>query len=439
MSTDALVAAAKARVFISHCGKQGVVAETIAAFELAFGTDFEAVLDSSEIRVGDDLTAAVRRMIRECDAAIVIVDKRALKFGDNPWVFAESTLLGDRLEIEVIALYVDGVGAEAVKTPKWEVTGLAKRLARTDPGTPGSLMALARQVVARDLQGTLDRRRAGAGERKLAAILEEFRLSRGLRRLRDVAEPIRDPDRPWSDRLIAYEVAATLLAEDPEGSRAHYWRVVDVLAELATSNFELALKALYIAMPFTWVDKRAAEQLPAAVEKGAPVALSALQTETTAAYVLRSSADWLVWDGASLDPKSDPEGVELEADLRALLEPIDRKRARRAKRPRPNAAREECKLIAVVFRKGLNSVIASKVMSNVGTRGDVGLVFLVGDDDEQSVPKSLDGRLIVYVTPQLEREVEEDGVMRWVDGKAELLERCEAQRIPLAGFAAGAP
>jgi len=77
------MASRKAGVFISHCGKVGPVRALIDALVTAFGDDFMALVDEREIRAGGPVTEEVGRMIRTCDAAIVIVNQRALKLEDD--------------------------------------------------------------------------------------------------------------------------------------------------------------------------------------------------------------------------------------------------------------------------------------------------------------------------------------------------------------------
>ena len=86
----------KAKVFISHSGWDGIVEQVVEALERAFGADFVALFDRRHILPGQKVSDRVSGTIAECDAALIVIDQRALDYTNHPWVFAEANELKGR-------------------------------------------------------------------------------------------------------------------------------------------------------------------------------------------------------------------------------------------------------------------------------------------------------------------------------------------------------
>jgi hypothetical protein len=425
---------AKAEVFVSHCGKEGDVRLLLDALERAFGEDFKLLTDEREIRAGGPVVDQIGDMIRNCHAAIVIVNKRALTLecDDNRWVFTEASRLQDRFDaIDVIPVFVEGVTADAIKIKAWEPTGLNTRLGRSGGRMEhaatdfADVAALAEHLVD-DLQPTLRRVRSCGVRDRISLFLKNF----DVETLKRAAAPLEDRW-GWRDKLIAQEVAERLLAADP-GDRAnpnaHYGRVLKVLATLAPHDLDAASLVLRLALPFTWVDADAAARIPAAVTNKKLVALNTLQSKTPDAYAVRH-ADWPLWNVCHVDPASDTEYVKTRRDIKTWLDKIDDRRA-------IWEGVEDYDLgfdLVVVVCTRLNAELVEVLDEHLADRPDIGVVYLVGDLEEADVTRYLDTRF-VYVEPKLDRGVETRGLTRWERAPDALTDAVERD---LAGLRTG--
>jgi hypothetical protein len=408
--------AVKARVFVSHCGFEGVVHDVLEALvELLPKADFDVLLDRFTLAPSEQLKKTIDGWIWTCDAAIVVVDKKALVIGEHTWVFNEASRLHDRRKtVEVIPLFVDGVRPEAIKNELWEPAGLDNPLGIC--GGESSSRELAARVVKVLQEKTLKRVRASGVSRRLAEILSTFSSSV----LSDAATPLKDPLRDWSMQRLEHEIAESLLAKDD------YSVVMDVLVKLAETNLESAGEALYVVLPFTWVNPKAAAAMSAAVRDRLPVGLNTVLLPTSQAYVARCAEEWPPWPVHAIDPASDPEYVHLEKDLDRQLKRLSGRR------------RNPVELLGVVCKTKVDPKLVRVVQKHTAPHQSVGLLFLVGDLDPATLPQPLRNQ-IVYVQPTIEREFEKEALMRLHIGRMELWDRHNQDRVNRGSLAVEFP
>jgi len=163
--------AARARVFISYSGYEGVVQQVVDALVKALTRDgFEPEWDRARIGLGNEVKAGVDAMIERCDAAVVVVGKRALE-DENRWVFGESIVL-TRRNVTVIPVYVDDL-APTTLPASWSYTGLPDiasyvvlgKSRRAMTRTVVKALAGARDLVLPAASSVVVRRRARAEAR----------------------------------------------------------------------------------------------------------------------------------------------------------------------------------------------------------------------------------------------------------------------------------
>ena len=115
------------KVFISHSGKEGVVAELMTELVKRFGEEFEPLVDERNIGGGQEYREVIDAMIRQCDAAVVIVSRAALT---SSWVPQEAGWLGlkarERRPFALIPVYIEGTGPDDVRTGARDPTFLAE-------------------------------------------------------------------------------------------------------------------------------------------------------------------------------------------------------------------------------------------------------------------------------------------------------------------------
>ena len=255
-STRTAMTDTKAKVFISHSGWDGIVEKFFAELKVAFGDDFEPLYDIEHITGGEKLAKRVGELIADCDAAVVIIDKRALKFGKHAWVHSEAGRLQDR-PVQVIPVLVGGVSPSNIQVPEWQPTGLDDSVAIVARGSsPEQLRELAQKVVDA-LTPTLKRVRTSKATKELADILSGFPETV----LTHAAEKLK-PSGQWSERHLPREVAEALIAAAKNDPPGPFGVAMQVLQKLAETDLDRAGDALDIVVPFTWVDGEVAAQIP---------------------------------------------------------------------------------------------------------------------------------------------------------------------------------
>jgi hypothetical protein len=398
----------KARVFLSHCGFEDDVRDVLEALVAVLPQDdFEILLDRFTLRPSEDLTKTINGWLWSCDAAVVVVDPKALEFGVNPWVFSEAVRLQDRLEtIEVIPVFVGGARPAHVKNKLWEPTGLDTPLGVCDAGLSPNALAVQLAETLKDM--TLKRVRASGVTRRLALILTSFDSSL----LRDAAVSLKEPRRDWSSQRLQHEIAQRLLEVND------FDVVMDVLVKLAESDLERAGEALYVILPFTWVDRRAAGAIHEALKLHMPVGLNTVQIPTTQAYVARCASEWPPPPVHAVNPASDPEYVHFQKDLE--------KRLKRLKCI-SGARRTRLQLFGVVCEAKVDPKLVGLLEECISTHHHVGLLFLIGNLKPKKLPRPLRDK-IVHVEPKIDPVLEQEALMRLPQGRHQLWERHNEDR-----------
>lgn len=386
----------QARIFLSHCGFEGDVAavleEIIDALPCA---DFKIMLDRTALDPGAPLKETIDDWLWNCDAAVVVVDARALDFEQNPWVFTEANRLQDRREsIEVIPLFVDGKSAADVKNKTWEPVGLNLPLG-VEMARSETAAAAAVRVIEVLKDKTLRRVRTSGTLHQLAYVLGQFDADN----LRRAAAPLKDK-REWSAQRLKYEIADRML-DAPD-----YDVVIAVFAALARDSLDLAEEALYLVLPFTWVDKTAAAAIPAAIRAGRPVGLNATWLGTSEAYVARSAEAWPPWPVWHVDPWADTEHVHFKGDFQAQLDYA-------------LSLEEEVLLLGIMCDVKPEKVYIDYVQAQVEQHTNLGLLFLLGDLSPADLPSTLP-QTLKHVEPKLDRHREEEARVRSLEGQRKL-------------------
>ncbi|HUA06689.1 MAG TPA: toll/interleukin-1 receptor domain-containing protein [Solirubrobacteraceae bacterium] len=383
----------KAKVFISHSGWDGIVEKFFGELKIAFGDDFEPLYDMEHIGGGDDLDQRVADLIGDSDAALVVVDQRALDSEEHPWVLAEANWLRGTRPNQVIPVLIDGVDPSKLKEKNWEPTGLHRTVAvaATAEGSETEQLSRLARAVVEALQPTLTRVRTSKATKQLADILSVFPETV----LTHAAEKLK-PSGQWSERHLAREVAGALIAAAKNDAPGPFGIAMQVLQKLAETDLDRAGRALDIVVPFTWVDGDVAAQIPGAVVDGRYVGLGVRAVGAHTAYVIRSEAIWPPDPVHAVEPGSDTEYVNLDEDLEKALKWVP-----------PESP--EVTLLAIVCDGSIDPVLVEKVAEHVREFRGIRIVLLIGELGEADVPQSLRDRLAL-IRPSLAAEEETKGL-----------------------------
>jgi hypothetical protein len=273
-------------VFLSHSGYEGPTKDALQSLEHALTQDgFTPLIDRSIVVPGTSIQRNVRMMLETCDACVVVMNRRAFENHESTWVFNEVSALRLRTDpdFQILTLYVEDVTVDKVRAdPRWAPPALAELAATTTTGDPEED---ARAVVAM-LEPTKRRVEAGAIALELQSILEGLGIrERNLARI----------GRALSGRRRA--IAGDPFVEVPRllVRCVSYKAIREFVQEIAILDVEVAHRVLDLVLPFLWVHREAAAEIPRGVAERRLIGIAASRPETTEAYVHCGSPVYPPW------------------------------------------------------------------------------------------------------------------------------------------------
>jgi hypothetical protein len=300
-------------VFLSHSGLQGIVGDTIDALVAALTPQagFEVLIDRDGIPLGTGFRGQVEAFIAQCDAAVVLIGRRALEAG-HPWVRTEAAKLGSRVAadktFQLVPVFLEGVQPAQLRGGEWEPVELAAQNGVVDDD-PGRIAELIRER----LEPTRLRVAAGAVERGLAALLREV----PERTLMDGAQTL------MAGAPLAFAgEPASAVARRLLGAPLTVDTAVEFIRSWLLTNPKAAIMVLRSVLPYTWVDAEAAACIPPAVRRHRPIGLNTASPATSRAYLARASEAWPQWQSRDVLPEGDDVAEIRRAVGRAIGDAI---------------------------------------------------------------------------------------------------------------------
>lgn len=382
----------KPRVFLSHSGKGSLVSAVLDKLESALErSGYEPLVDREHIIGGAEVSPVIDKFVRTCDAAVFILTPRALKLR-NTWVRDEANQLRQKMigpNFQALPVFV-GVKPKKLSAA-WEAAGVPRRLGikATDPDK------IAAAVVAA-LAPTLDRVRADhlvlVLERKLREIPHDSALERA-------AAPIGG----WVPGMLRLEIARRLLEATPA-------QIVEVAGGLVLENRDVAKATLRLALPHTWVDRRAAQNVCEAIKGSRMTVLNTRELNTAKAHMVCGWNDYPPWriekQGYPVQGELETHGVQ-EA-VQAKLEWSNGRLPRDVKAKAPcEGPRRECirKRIVVAFDCPRLETEILDTIEAITVKEDAAVMLLAPYENWADIPSDICSR-VVLLDPALDRDEE---------------------------------
>jgi hypothetical protein len=280
----------KPRVFISHSGNEGETGALLTALvEALEASAFTPLIDLQVVVPGTDFHHDVDWMLATCDAAIVVMNKRAHTL-ESTWVLTEAGRLRDRVfadpGFQVLVLYTEGLTVDDLRNGQWaptRLTDMATLPVRKDP------VETARATVEQ-LAETRELFEARAAAQHVRQWLVKANASPET--LRTFGEQL--TERPLAGEPV-HEVARRLVTSKKFGP------LIAVCKSVAAMDCGAALEILRFTLPFLWIRREAAAQLVDAVVDGTPVAVNTEVHETAKAYSDVGCPAFPLWGVHALD------------------------------------------------------------------------------------------------------------------------------------------
>jgi hypothetical protein len=267
------------RIFISHSSLGDSYAELVRD---TVRTQLETrghtvLLDTARLEPGDEWRSVLYQWLGECDAAVVLLNEKALA---SSWVAREAAILLWRRAlgspVRIVPVLVGGLRSTSGQE-SWYRELLALEAARID--APGTGQAEAETLAERTVARIGDVTTLPAADVPLGAWLQDVaeclngikpeRLARAARHLN-----VRDEDwhnntlLPGAEMFLAYQLLVRPLSVE----------VVQAIADLARAGemTDERFRRLVSLIRPTWVDADAARQLISGSEPGDPSAAAAV-------------------------------------------------------------------------------------------------------------------------------------------------------------------
>jgi TIR domain len=249
----------KTRVFISHSAGNDPdteALELLVALTAALRKDFAVRVDMEDLHLGVNWRSTINDWVRHCDAAVVLISKKALK---SPYVAHEVTLLMARKPAAIIPVFLTGVDYKAVEESLL---------------SPSKIQDIQSIVNEPDQNGRVARvvEKLRAVERGLIPVSRQAKMLAGCLRRIDI-EAVKDklaklepePDY-WEEDADPYLTLATKMMSLGIDD-ATKLVIRDFVGELKSSG---KLHEVFELVATSWVDSRAMEYVKE-VASGEPV------------------------------------------------------------------------------------------------------------------------------------------------------------------------
>jgi hypothetical protein len=396
-SGSRIVPPRRPRVFVSHSGTAGHVGEVLDALEHGLlDGGYEPLVDRSAIPAGTSFHPQVDEFVRLCDAAVILISRRALD-REHAWVFAEANQLRPRVtagDFQVVPVLLEDV--QPAELRGWEAPGIDEQNAiqGDDPA-----------AIAATVLGAFEQ--TGLREALHPVVLEIARRLKGVsdQTLRDAGQVLAPG---WVSGPLRTQLGRLLLRGGPE-------EIVAFAAQVALEDIPAAKATLNLAMPFTWVPLDAARRGYAAITGRRPVGLNTVSVDTPRHYLVCGWAEWPPWRPRLVGELEQGELVEeLKRRLEGMLDHLDGGLPGDA--PAPGRA---ARGVVLVVRCAMLDEELVEAVGDISGREGVGVVVVAYDQRWADTPPQVRSRVELLV-PELDRVIEQQAARRHQAALAEI-------------------